>query len=245
MCLHACYFEQVILLVVSLMWWYTNIITLKRCYGNGICYKHLHLLASSRCGTGLQLILLFVYVCISKQLLLLSGDIETNPGPVTRLCPQCSAPVHIKVLVCQCGHVFSKKGRPLAPSKLTTQEIKTIDIRNKQAKRRASETNAEALLRREKNRVSTARKRSLETDIETVLRKEKDRMSTAKKRALETDTETVTVLRKEKDRMSTAKKRALETDTETVLRNEKNKVSTAKKRALETDTETSLRKQKG
>ena len=41
--------------------------------------------------------------------LILSGDIETNPGPFHRLCPQCNEGIHIKRKVCSCGYIFSKK----------------------------------------------------------------------------------------------------------------------------------------
>ena len=44
--------------------------------------------------------------------LILSGDIELNPGPgkLTKECPICS---YIRKKVCACGHVFChKEGRP-------------------------------------------------------------------------------------------------------------------------------------
>ena len=44
------------------------------------------------------------------DLILLSADIEVNPGPVTRIkaCPKCHVLVHIRKLVCKCGHIFRK-----------------------------------------------------------------------------------------------------------------------------------------
>ena len=39
------------------------------------------------------LLVLLTFLC---KLLLLGGDIETNPGPLTRKCPQCSALIHIR-----------------------------------------------------------------------------------------------------------------------------------------------------
>ena len=42
----------------------------------------------------------------------MAGDVEVNPGPVTRICPMCLASVHIRKLQCECGHIFLlKKGQ--------------------------------------------------------------------------------------------------------------------------------------
>ena len=48
------------------------------------------------------------------MLLLLCGDIESNPGPKTYIiCPQCNEQVHVKQEKCNCGYVMNKKkGRP-------------------------------------------------------------------------------------------------------------------------------------
>ena len=43
--------------------------------------------------------------------LILSGDIEVNPGPIYRDCPECNQKVHIKQKNCTCGHIFDKKSR--------------------------------------------------------------------------------------------------------------------------------------
>ena len=39
---------------------------------------------------------------VASILLLCSGDIETNPGPVYVVCPNCNTEVHIKKKICQC-----------------------------------------------------------------------------------------------------------------------------------------------
>ena len=36
----------------------------------------------------------------------MAGDVEVNPGPLTRTCPMCLASVHIRKLQCKCGHIF-------------------------------------------------------------------------------------------------------------------------------------------
>ena len=64
----------------------------------------------------------FLYACI---LLLLSGDMETNPGPVTTVCPECSRLVHIRKNACDYGSVFiSKKFVSVCPKYFTSVHIK-------------------------------------------------------------------------------------------------------------------------
>ena len=47
---------------------------------------------------------------IFQLLLILSGDIETNPGPVIcKSCPICDAQIHIRKQVCTCGYVFNQR----------------------------------------------------------------------------------------------------------------------------------------
>ena len=64
------------------------------------------------------LIVCFIYAyIICALILLLAGDIETNPGPITRLCPECSTPVHIKKVQCVCGYVLVIKKRTTSKTK--------------------------------------------------------------------------------------------------------------------------------
>ena len=46
---------------------------------------------------------------VTVLLLLICGDIEMNPGPVHKVCPNCNIHIHIKKKSCECGYVFSKK----------------------------------------------------------------------------------------------------------------------------------------
>ena len=60
-----------------------------------------------------------IYLCFFQSpqcnfhlLLLLSGDIEPNPGPViSKSCPICNVQIHIRKHVCTCGYVFNQKHR--------------------------------------------------------------------------------------------------------------------------------------
>ena len=53
-----------------------------------------------------------MYYCLCCRLLL-SGDVELNPGPTGyRQCPQCNNQVHIKRLICvSCGYALCNKGK--------------------------------------------------------------------------------------------------------------------------------------
>ena len=44
-----------------------------------------------------------------QMFLVLSGDIETNPGPsTTKICPSCDAQIHIRKKICMCGYRFNQ-----------------------------------------------------------------------------------------------------------------------------------------
>ena len=48
---------------------------------------------------------IFFQIC-----LILSGDIETNPGPISyKTCPSCDAQIPIRKKICLCGYAFSQK----------------------------------------------------------------------------------------------------------------------------------------
>ena len=83
-------------------------------------------------------LLLCTYSLIVVAILLLcSGNVELNPGPVNcKTCPFClDKKVPIKLKVCNCGHVFHKKSRrqpprynsiPLTDYKLVTSDSDPI-----------------------------------------------------------------------------------------------------------------------
>ena len=67
------------------------------------------------------------YFCV--LVLLLAGDIESNPGPVFRTCPKCHKPVHIRKNVCDCGHILNKKKDfPTKKVKETMQQKQDIHV---------------------------------------------------------------------------------------------------------------------
>ena len=72
--------------------------------------------------------LLFYVINISfcALCLILSGDIETNPGPFHRTCPQCNEYIHIKRKVCSCGYIFSKKIRNI--TKVISPSVSTVNL---------------------------------------------------------------------------------------------------------------------
>ena len=144
----------------------------------------------------------FLQSCISMQLLLLCGDIETNPGPTTKVCPECSLSLNIKVSMCPCGYSFKsaknvttvcpqcsslihiKKsiclcGYTFENSHSDNSSVRALAMRKKWALEISSETNE----RRAKNRKCTFEKRASESQDLVAIRRELDRISKANKRA--------------------------------------------------------------
>ena len=76
-------------------------------YNDKLCfqYKRIYKYTNQYCQR-MIILCCFLQSCISMQLLLLCGDIETNPGPTTKVCPECSLSLHIKVSMCPCGYSF-------------------------------------------------------------------------------------------------------------------------------------------
>ena len=122
----------------------------------------------------------FLQYCISMQLLLLCGDIETNSGLTTKVCPECS--FNIKVSMCPCGYSFKsaknvttvcpqcsslihiKKsiclcGYTFETSHSNDCSVREIPMRKKQALETGSETNE----RRAKSRKCMSEKRASES----------------------------------------------------------------------------------
>ena len=56
-------------------------------------------------------------IFITAMLLMCSGDVELNPGPVNcKKCPSCQlTTVPVKCRVCPCGHIFQKKSYRQSP----------------------------------------------------------------------------------------------------------------------------------
>ena len=82
-----------------------------------LCKSHEHVLSQRKniirvCRGSVNFIILLVLLTSICKLLLLGGDIEINPGPPTRKCPQCSAMIHLRKHKCDCGHLLgNKRGR--------------------------------------------------------------------------------------------------------------------------------------
>ena len=61
-------------------------------------------------------------------MLIMSGDIELNPGPVNcKTCPRClTETVSIKLKVCSCGYVFNKKSHRQPPNHHVASNVKVV-----------------------------------------------------------------------------------------------------------------------
>ena len=58
--------------------------------------------------------------------LILSGDIETNPGPVYKVCPEYDSHIHIKKKVCLCGYILCKRSRKF--TKVVSPSVSTVSV---------------------------------------------------------------------------------------------------------------------
>ena len=202
--------------------------------------------------------------CYFQRILLLSGDIEQNPGPVVnKICPLCKESVHIRKTVCKCGHRFSKKSVEKSNSKcfMTRQESNKIA----KAQKKALETPEKTERRHTLDRIAKAHAKSVETEEQTSDRKSHNLASKRKCIALETEeqtsdrrsrnlaskrkcialeTEEQTSDRRSRNLASKRKQLACETEDEAlIIRKEGNRESASKRRKLESEEETSCRRQ--
>ena len=126
--------------------------------------------------------------------------------PLFRACPNCGSQVHVRKLVCPCGHVF-RGSTPLT----TRNASRKSDV----SAARALETEEQTVKRRKSDRDRAKETRALETEEQTVKRRKSDRDRAKKTRALETAEQTV---KRRKDARDRAKEtRALETEEQTVI----------------------------
>ena len=191
----------------------------------------------------------FFYSCLCLQLLLLCGDVETNPGPCTKICPECSLSVPIKVSKCSCGYCFK-------PNKITITCPQCLLVFNKSKKQcvcgyifgekedsssktlamrkqRATETADETMERNAKNRKLMAEKRAAEPESVKTVRRESNRIAMAGKRA--TESEATAIARRTSNRIVMASKRATESEVTAIARRTSNRIAMASKRATESE----------
>ena len=165
-----------------------------------ICYGYMHIKKSINVYCQHTMMLsCFFHSCLSLQLLLLCGDVETNPGPTTKICPECSASVNVKILMCSCGYFFK------------TNKINIICPQCSSVihKKKAQCACGYVLKHKEDNSVMQT-KRGMETDAHTIERRAKSRKLMAERRASES--EAVTMARRQSNRIAMAGKRVSESD---------------------------------
>ena len=94
--------------------------------------------------------------------------------PLTKVCPRCSTPVHVRKAACLCGHVFIIK-------LVATRKSRRLAMKCK----RALDCESDALKRKDNDKHARATKRALEPEDKALQRKQHNRESMAKMRALE------------------------------------------------------------
>ena len=65
----------------------------------------------------------FVFIPYVALLLMCSGDVELNPGPMFKNCPNCHEKVHIKQRYCECGYALRKSNRGTVPPSRATNLV--------------------------------------------------------------------------------------------------------------------------
>ena len=91
-----------------------------------------------------------------------------------KVCPQCNTTLHVKQVVCGCGHAF--------PSKREAQYCQKEAMKH----RRKLESEQDELARKEQDRICKGRKRASEILEQTFTWQKKDRLHKETKRTLET-----------------------------------------------------------
>ena len=70
----------------------------------------------------------YVLTTFFQMSLILSGDVETNPGPVTKTCPSCDLQIHIRKKICMCGYAFNRNHLNLtSPSVNYTNTLNPVE----------------------------------------------------------------------------------------------------------------------
>ena len=161
-----------------------------------------------------------------ERVVLLSGDIELNPGPL-KCCPACNAPIYIRKKYCDCG---CKRGRPICPVKdvnvLLSNESKKLTMQRK----RQLESEEESRYRRECNKTASSKRRASEMPEEANKRRKCDKITKnnklSKTEKQESRRKQINLALKRKRKISESKEAAM-------LRKEKNRESASKRRKLE------------
>ena len=142
-----------------------------------------------------------------SKLLLLGGDIETNPGPPTKKCPHCSSLIHIRKKICDnCGYhkgsTTTKKCPQCASfvnvrkmsckcgysfnSKNTSRTCCKVQSKHCMATLRANEPQSAAMQRKQFNRQQMASARASQPEDVVEQRRQQNRQQMANARAIET-----------------------------------------------------------
>ena len=87
---------------------------------------------------------LLVYKNVCEKLLIVSGNVEMNPGP-SKTCPKCEKSVPNRTMVCSCAYFF-RKHKQINPN--VVSENRRITMKTK----RACETSVETILSKESNK---------------------------------------------------------------------------------------------
>ena len=159
----------------------------------------------------------------------------SSTNKLRKVCPQCSATVHVSRAVCECGYTFPSKRRLRSGNVVQAKKQERAD-RLYKANLRASETPEETTTRQKRNSARIASMRASETPEETASRQKRNSARMASMRASEIPEETAS--RQKRNSACMASMRASETPEETASRQKRNSARMASMRASETPEKT-------
>ena len=188
---------------------------------------------------------LHVLVLWMQLLFLLSGDVETNPGPVcqkcladtcicnvkvkprrrpSKRCLACASPVPCRRIICECGYDFIK----CVIAHTLDKASKRKSHRDAVAASRSKETHQQSLERKSNNTNAMATSRANETPEQSLERKSNNTNAMATSRANETPEQSLE--RKSNNTNAMATSRANKTPEQSLERTKQNKSNMTKLR---------------
>ena len=208
--------ELLKLMVVSLINWIQG--SIDTCFGSLVnCFDVNNI--AMRLMFCIPVLQLHVLVLWMQLLLLLSGDVETNPGPVcqkcladtcicsvkvkprrrpSKQCPACASPVPCRRMICECGYDFIKCVIGHTPDKASKRKAN----RNAVAASRANETPEQSLECKTSDKNARSTLRANETPEQSLERKTSDKNARSSSRANETPEQSLERTKQNKSNMT-------------------------------------------
>ena len=234
------------------------------CKVSGFYWLGVNVHAYMHCFSHLHTIFMGIYVAIVCLILLilLSGDIETNPGPIcsicksdicvcrqspapkrrcpSKQCPVCSCMIHCRKVVCSCGFNFKKNmiEHSIKDFIAMQTEIKTLT----QAELTVYQSQQAKSKYREQSRIGMAKLRATQSPEDALKIKQKNTLAMWKVRATQSPEDALKI--KQKNTLAMWKVRATQSPEDALKIKQKNTLAMSKVRATQSPEDALKFKQK-